>query len=156
RDAPRPPPSLPTATAGRLRNLPSLRFIAAYAANNWELFGMRAWLPAFLTSLWVQRGMPLTSATARGATFSSLVLLGSGLSNAAGGWLSDRLGRRRMITVFLTASALCSAVIGWSPALGLPAGLTLAVLDGLLVTAASSSISTALAEWATAEALRAP
>jgi len=135
RDAPRPPPALRTAITGALRNLRALRFIAAYAAHNWELFGMRAWLPAFLTSLWVQRGMPLTSATARGATFSSLVLLGSGLSNAAGGWLSDRLGRRRMITVFLTASALCSAVIGWSPALGMPAVLTLALLYGLLATA---------------------
>ena len=153
RDAPRPPPALHTAITGALRNLRALRFIAAYAAHNWELFGMRAWLPAFLTSLWVQRGMPLTSATARGATFSSLVLLGSGLSNAAGGWLSDRLGRRRMITVFLTASALCSAVIGWSPALGMPAVLTLALLYGLLVTADSSSISTAVAESATAETL---
>jgi len=153
RDAPRPPPALRTAITGALRNLRALRFIAAYAAHNWELFGMRAWLPAFLTSLWVQRGMPLTSATARGATFSSLVLLGSGLSNAAGGWLSDRLGRRRMITVFLTASALCSAVIGWSPALGMPAVLTLALLYGLLVTADSSSISTAVAESATAETL---
>src|SRR5438034_277387 len=131
----------------------ALRLIAAYAAHNWELFGMRAWLPAFLTSLWVQRGMPLTSATARGATFSSLVLLASGLSNAAGGWLSDRLGRRRMIIVFLTASALCSGIIGWSPALGMPAVLMLALLYGLLVTADSSSISTAVAESATAETL---
>ena len=153
RDAPRPPPALHTAITGALRNLRALRLIAAYAAHNWELFGMRAWLPAFLTSLWVQRGMPLTSATARGATFSSLVLLASGLSNAAGGWLSDRLGRRRMIIVFLTASALCSGIIGWSPALGMPAVLMLALLYGLLVTADSSSISTAVAESATAETL---
>ncbi|TMJ08363.1 MAG: MFS transporter [Bacillati bacterium ANGP1] len=153
RDTPRPPPALRTSITGALRNLRALRFIAAYAAHNWELFGMRAWLPAFLTSLWVQRGMPLTSATARGATFSSLVLLASGLSNAAGGWLSDRLGRRRMIIVFLTASALCSGIIGWSPALGMPAVLMLALLYGLLVTADSSTISTAVTESATAETL---
>ncbi|HEV8354434.1 MAG TPA: MFS transporter, partial [bacterium] len=39
-----------------LRNARALRFIAAYAAHNWELFGMRAWMPAFLAAMWVGRG----------------------------------------------------------------------------------------------------
>jgi len=58
-----------------------------------------------------------------------------------------------MIIVFLTASALCSGIIGWSPALGMPAVLMLALLYGLLVTADSSTISTAVTESATAETL---
>lgn len=136
-----------------LRNVRALRFITAYAAHNWELFGMRAWLPAFLTSLWVERGLPLTSATARGAAFSSLVLLASGASNAFGGWLSDSLGRRRTIVIFLTASALLSATIGWTPSLGLRFVLGLAVFYGLLVTAESSTLSTAVAESADPRAL---
>lgn len=131
-----------------LRNVRAMRFITAYAAHNWELFGMRSWLPAFLTSLWVQRGLSLTSATARGAAFSSLVLLASGVSNAFGGWVSDSLGRRRTIMIFLTASAALSVSIGWTPPLGLGAVLVLAVLYGLLVTAESSTLSTAVAESA--------
>lgn len=153
RDVPRPPPQLRTAITGALHNLRALRFIAAYAAHNWELFGMRAWLPAFLTALWVQRGIPLTAATTRGATFASLVLVASGLSNATGGWLSDHLGRRRTILIFLTASAVCSAVIGWTPALGMAVVLTLALVYGLLVTAESSTLSAAVAESATPETL---
>ena len=136
-----------------LRNIRAMRFIAAYAAHNWELFGMRSWLPAFLTSLWVQQGLPLTSATARGATFSSLVLLASGTSNALGGWLSDSLGRRRTIVIFLTASAALSATIGWTAPLGLGVVLGLAILYGLLVTAESSTLSTAVAEAAEPETL---
>jgi len=136
-----------------LRNIRAMRFIAAYAAHNWELFGMRSWLPAFLTSLWVQQGLPLTSATARGATFSSLVLLASGTSNALGGWLSDSLGRRRTIVIFLTASAALSATIGWTAPMGLGVVLGLAILYGLLVTAESSTLSTAVAESAEPEAL---
>ena len=153
RDIARPAARLRSAIREALRNRRALRIIAAYAAHNWELFGMRAWLPAFLTTLWVQQGMPLTAATARGATFASLVLVGSGLSNAAGGWLSDHLGRRRTILMFLTASALCSALIGWTPRLGMAAVLILALVYGLLVTADSSTISTAVAESATADTL---
>lgn len=161
RDAPRPAPSqtghhaaqLRTAIGGAVRNVRALRFIAAYAAHNWELFGMRAWLPAFLTSLWVQQGLPLTAATVRGATFGSLVLVASGLSNAAGGWLSDHFGRRRTIVTFLTASALCSVAIGWTPDLGMAAVLALALVYGLLVTAESSTLSTAVAESASPDTL---
>jgi MFS family permease len=139
--------------AGALRNTRALRFIVAYAAHGWELFGMRVWLPAFLTTLWVQQGMLLAAATARGATFASLVLVGSALSNATGGWLSDRLGRRRTILIFLTASAACSAVIGWTPIFGVGVVLILAVVYGLLVTAESSTLSTAVAESAAPDTL---
>ena len=131
-----------------LRNTRAMRFITAYAAHNWELFAMRSWLPAFLTSLWVQQGLSLTSATARGATFASAVLLASGVSNATGGWLSDRLGRSRTIVVVLSASGLCSALIGWTAPLGLAVVLTLAIVYGLLVTAESSTLSAAVAESA--------
>ena len=136
-----------------LRNIRAMRFITAYAAHNWELFAMRAWLPAFLTSLWVRQGLSLTSAAARGATFASAVLLASGVSNATGGWLSDRIGRRRTIVVFLSASGLCSALIGWTAPLGLAAVLTLAIVYGLLVTAESSTLSAAVAESAEPDAL---
>src|SRR2546427_3768658 len=123
RDIARPAARLRSAIREALRNRRALRIIAAYAAHNWELFGMRAWLPAFLTTLWVQQGMPLTAATARGATFASLVLVGSGRSNEAGGWLPDHLGRRRTILIFLTASALCSALTERTPRLGMAAVL---------------------------------
>jgi MFS family permease len=130
------------------KNARALRFITAYAAHNWELFGMRAWLPAFLTVLWTNQGIALPVATARGAGFASLVLLASALSNAIGGWLSDHLGRRRTILIFLSASAACSAIMGWTPPLGVGIVLSLALLYGALVTAESSTLSTAVAEAA--------
>ncbi len=153
RDPPRSPASLRTAAGGVWGNVRALRLIAAYAAHNWELFGMRAWLPAFLTTLWAGRGQPLEAAASRGAAFASVVLLAGAASNALGGWLSDRLGRRRTIVLFLSASALCSATIGWTPALGAGVVLALALLYGLLVTAESSTLSTAVAEAAAPRSL---
>jgi len=81
------------------------------------------------------------------------VLLASGASNATGGWLSDSLGRRKTIVLFLTASAVVSATIGWTAPLGLSVVLALAILYGLLVTADSSTLSTAVAESADPDAL---
>jgi MFS family permease len=136
-----------------LRNREAMRFIGAYAAHNWELFGMRAWLPVFLTYLWTTTGMTLGAATRLGSTAGSAILLVGAFSNAAGGWLSDHLGRRRTIALFLGASGGCSALIGWLGHWGLAAVLPAAVAYGLLVTADSSTLSTAVAEHARPEAL---
>src|SRR2546428_7474992 len=64
RDIPRPAVRLRAAIRGALRNLRALRFIAAYAAHNWELFRMRALVPAVLITFWGQQGVPLTEAIA--------------------------------------------------------------------------------------------
>lgn len=136
-----------------LFNAQALRFSLAYAAHNWELFGMRAWLPSFLTAGWVAAHVPLGQAAARASAFGGLVLMASALSNATGGWLSDHLGRRPTIVLFLTASSACSLSVGWLLPYGLRVILPLAALYGLLVTAESSTLSTAVAESADPEAL---
>lgn len=136
-----------------VHNTKALRFSLAYAAHNWELFGMRAWLPSFLTAGWVAAHLPLEQATARASAFGGLVLVASAVSNATGGWLSDHLGRRPTILLFLTASALCSLSVGWLLPYGLRVVLPMTALYGLLVTAESSTLSTAVAESADPEAL---
>jgi len=151
-----------TAAGARPRRLPfrdvlhnpaALRLIGGYTAHNWELFGMRAWIPIFLTAAWSAQGVALPEAARIGAAVGSTVLLAGAASNAAGGWLSDHIGRRRTILIFLTASALCSAVMGWLLPLGLGPVITVAVLYGIFTTAESSTLSTAVAESAYPHAL---
>ena len=136
-----------------LRNPAALRFIGGYTAHNWELFGMRAWIPIFLTAAWSAQGASLTEATRLGTAVGSTVLLAGAASNAAGGWLSDHVGRRRTILIFLTASAVCSAVMGWLLPFGLSAVIAVALLYGIFTTAESSTLSTAVAESAYPHAL---
>jgi MFS family permease len=136
-----------------LRNVTAMRFILTYAAHNWELFGMRVWMPAFLTAAWQAGGRPLQGAAVLGAAASGVMLIGSALSNATGGWLSDRLGRARTIRVFLTGSACCSFALGWLLPYGTAAVLAVAFLYAVAVTADSSTISTAVAESAAPGAL---
>jgi len=136
-----------------LRNPAALRFIGGYTAHNWELFGMRAWTPIFLTAAWSAQGTALPEAARIGSAVGSAVLAAGAASNAAGGWLSDRIGRRRTILIFLSASALCSAVMGWLLPYGLGALVTVAVLYGIFTTAESSTLTTAVAESAEPHAL---
>jgi MFS family permease len=131
-----------------LRNRAAMRYVVAYAAHNWELFGMRAWLPTFLAALWAAQGYPLDAAAARGAAFGSVVLLAGAASNAVGGWVSDRAGRRATVVAVLLASATVSCTVGWTLPLGAAVVLPLTFLYGLLVTAESSTLSAAVAEAA--------
>ncbi len=131
-----------------LRNRAAMRYVLAYAAHNWELFGMRAWLPAFLTALWTGQGLALAEAAVRGGTFGSLVFLVGAASNAAGGLLSDRWGRRLTVVGVLLASAAMSCTVGWTLPLGPSVVLPLVLAYGLLVTAESSTLSAAVAESA--------
>lgn len=131
-----------------LHNRAAMRYVLAYAAHNWELFGMRAWLPAFLAALWTEQGVPLDAAAARGAAFGSVVLLAGAASNALGGWVSDRAGRRATVVAVLVASAAASCTVGWTLPLGAAVVLPLAFVYGLLVTAESSTLSAAVAEAA--------
>jgi MFS family permease len=150
--APAPPP--PVAGKTRLldarvfRNRPALWMIAGYCAHNWELFGMRAWLPPFLAASLVRRGLTVVEATSFAAGWTALVLFIGSVSNVAGGWLSDRWGRARVITLSQICSACFSLSIGWTFHAPLWFILTVAALYNVFTTSDSGALSTGVAELA--------
>jgi MFS family permease len=154
-----PPPRVPSAgrprllDAGILRNRPTLWMIAAYSAHNWELFGMRAWLPPFLAGVLIRRGSGVVEASSQAATLASGILLVGAASNILGGWASDRWGRMRIIVVSQAFSAACSLSIGWLFAAPLWAILTVAMVYGIFVTSESGALSTGVTELAEPSAL---
>jgi MFS family permease len=156
---PRPPKGYPRGRGPRLldarifRNRPALWMIAAYSAHNWELFGMRAWLPPFLAGVLIRRGSGVVEASSLAATLASGVLLLGAASNILGGWASDRWGRVRIIVVSQALSAACSLTIGWLFTAPLWAILTLAAVYGIFVTSESGALSTGVTELAEPSAL---
>jgi len=127
--------------------------IAAYSAHNWELFGMRAWLPPFLAGVLIRRGSPVVEASSLAATLASGILLVGAASNIVGGWASDRWGRIRIIVVSQALSAACSLTIGWLFTAPLWAILTVAMVYGIFVTSESGALSTGVTELAEPSAL---
>ena len=96
-----------------LRNPGALLLMAAYTFHSWELLGMWAWTPAFLSAALVRQGQELARAAGGGARLSALFHVTGFLASLVAGWLSDRLGRTAVIIGMLVVSTACSLVFGW-------------------------------------------
>lgn len=136
------------ALAPVLQNRAAVRLIIAYGAHAWELMGMRAWIVPFLTASLLASGAGLEDATRRAGLAASAVLAIGALPHPFSGLLSDRFGRAPLISTFMLLSGLCSIAIGWALAWPYGALVALALLYGLLVTAESAIVSTAVTESA--------
>jgi len=96
-----------------LKNRRTLPYILGYSAHNYELFGQRSWMVAFLVftaSLQPADAPMLIGAATLAATIN---LLGPVMS-VSGNELAIRFGRTRVIFTFMTASGLLACVMGYS------------------------------------------
>jgi MFS family permease len=96
-----------------LLNPAALLLIAGYVFHSWELLGMWAWTPTFLSAALMRQGIDLRRATGGGALLSALFHLTGFVASLSAGYLSDRLGRTTIIGLMLAASTACSFVFGW-------------------------------------------
>lgn len=126
-----------------LRNPEYLAAVSVYAWHNWELFGVRNWLLAFLaaTPAFAATGSPVLPGLVVGAS-----IVASGVGDALGGRLSDSVGRPATIAAGLAASTLLSATVGLLGGLPLAALVALAVGYGLVLTVDSAPTSTLVTE----------
>lgn len=111
-----------------LRNRAAQLMIAGYTFHSWELLGMWAWTPAFLTAVLAAHGLGLSRSAGIGANLTALFHVMGIVASSVGGWLSDRWGRTAVIIGMMAVSTACSFTFGWL----LAAPLTLVVLVGLI------------------------
>lgn len=152
----RPGALLPFDSLGWLwRNKPARLVILAYALHAWELLGLWAWLPAYLSAAVAARlgdALPLVAA---GATLAALTHLISMAGSLAGGSWSDRFGRRRVILGMSLCSAACALLFGWLFGAPLWLLMPVAVLFNLAAIGDSAIYSAALTETVPARHLAA-
>ena len=99
-----------------LRNRETLAYIAGYSAHNYELFGQRSWMVAFLVftaSLQPLEAPMLVSA----ATLAAIINMLGPVMSVSGNELALRFGRTRVIFTFMTASGLVACVLGYTAVL---------------------------------------
>lgn len=133
-----------------LRDREAMAYILAYSAHNWELFGLRGWVVAFLVfsiSLQPDPGAILISATTIAAVLSLLGLPSSVIGNE----IATRFGRRRVAASIMAASAVVGVLVGLSPALPFVAVIALLALYDITVTGESSAVTTGTVLAAPAE-----
>jgi MFS family permease len=99
-----------------LRNRRTLPYILGYSAHNYELFGQRSWMVAFL--VFAASLQPADAPMWVGAaTLAAMINLLGPVMSVSGNELALRFGRTRVIFTFMTASGLLACVLGYTAAL---------------------------------------
>ena len=129
-----------------LRNRRGLLSIWGYTFHNWELLGLWAWLPAFLTAALVYHGTDFQAAAAVALTLAAITYVANIAGSITGGVMADRWGRTQTILTWSCVSLALSFSIGWLIALPLGLLVALACLYNFAAIADSATHSTVLAE----------
>lgn len=131
-----------------LGNRAAMVMIAAYVFHSWELLGIWAWIPYYLSTVYGGGGAVVSGALAAGlgATFAALGYLAGIGGPILGGSLSDRLGRGPVIVMFASLSAVTTLTLGWLAAAPFWIVVSLAVVVQFLAVGDSPVLSTALTE----------
>ena len=129
-----------------LRNRKGMLSVWGYTFHSWELLGLWAWLPAFLTAALVAHGTSGAEAAVTALSLSALTYVANIGGSIAGGTMADRWGHTQTILLWSCVSLALSFSIGWM--IALPAGLLVAVacLHNFSAIADSSVHSTVIAE----------
>ncbi|MGZ8994337.1 MAG: MFS transporter [Burkholderiaceae bacterium] len=127
-------------------NKPAQLAIWSYTFHSWELLGMWAWLPAFLVAAAAHGGEASAGPLAIGVGIAGLTHFAGVIGSIAGGMLSDRIGRTRVILIMSIASLACSFSFGWMLGAALWLVTAVAILYNLTSIGDSSVFSTVLSE----------
>ena len=136
-----------------LKNRSGMLSVWGYTFHNWELLGLWAWLPAFLTAALVAHGAHAAGAATLALSLSALTYMANIAGSVIGGTMADRWGRTKTILLWSIVSLALSFSIGWLMALPLGLLVALACLYNFAAIADSSTHSTVLAESVPAHSL---
>jgi MFS family permease len=122
-----------------LRNRAVIACVIGYAAHNFELFGFRSWIVAFLafSASLSTRGEFSLDPTLIAAGVTILSLPGSIIGNE----IALKLGRRGTIIGTMSLSALAASLIGFAAPLPMAALVPLTLFYAGLVSADSSALT---------------
>jgi MFS family permease len=129
-----------------LANRKGMLSVWGYTFHSWELLGLWAWLPAFLTAALVVHGAGAGEAAAQGLALSALTYVANIAGSIVGGTMADRWGRTQAILLWSCVSLVISLSIGWLIALPMALLVAIACLHNFSGIADSSVHSTMIAE----------
>jgi MFS family permease len=123
-----------------------MAYVLGYAGHVWELFGLRAWVVAFLAFAALEAGREESFLSPTRVVF--LMLLVALPASVFGNEMALKLGRRRWNGGALAASGLLSCLVGFAWGLPLPALVALLLLYSFAVNADSSALTAGVVEAA--------
>ena len=129
-----------------LRNRRGMLSVWGYTFHSWELLGLWAWLPAFLTAALLSHGWNGGDAATVALSLGALTYVANIGGSLTAGTMADRWGRTQTILLWSSVSLALSFSIGWLMALPAAVLVALACLYNFAGVADSSVHSTVIAE----------
>ncbi len=136
-----------------LKNAQARIYMIGYSLHAIELYAVRVWLPLFLTTVLVARGVDNAQAAITAATVGGIALAAGAIGPVMGGVLSDRMGRAQSAAAIFALSGAVSLTIGWIGDFPWGIIIGLSVVYGWAIAADSAIYSTAVTETADPEHL---
>jgi len=122
-----------------VQNRTSMAYTLCYMLHNWELFGLRTWIVAFLV---------YTQNTTGGGNYwitpiliATVFTITSMPSSIFGNEMAIRFGRRKMAFIFMVLSAVVCFAIGFTSLISYVLAATVAMIHGLTVASESSVVT---------------
>ncbi|WP_236024679.1 MFS transporter [Arenibaculum pallidiluteum] len=122
-----------------LSNRPVMASVVAYTAHNFELFGFRSWIVAFL--VFSQGLQPPGGFAVEPTVVAALLILVGIPASVLGNEMALRIGRVRWVVGVMGTSAALACVLGFAAPLPTMGVLALCVLYGATVTADSAALT---------------
>jgi len=129
-----------------LANKPLGLLNLGYMSHMWELYGFYGWVGPFVVATALSHGFTGDSALVYGNTIAATAILMGVVSPALGGFLSDRIGRTKTVSMVLFASIACSFSVGWLMGLPLYSFLGIVLVYGFFVVMESAVFKAGLSE----------
>ncbi len=129
-----------------LKNREAMAYVLGYAAHMWELFAFRSWIVAFLAfSLALHPGTTWRPAPSTVAALAGLIAMWASVGGAE---LAMKFGRRKVLTLIMSASALLGCSLGFFVGLPYAALAALCVFYALFVQGDSAALHTGVIQAA--------
>jgi MFS family permease len=122
-----------------MRSRKAMTFIAGYATHNFELFGLRSWLVAFLA--FAASLQPAGAAVWSPAAVAALITLVGVPASIFGNELAVKMGRRREIMLMMALAAIFAGTIGFAAGLPYPLLVALMLFYSLCIAGDSAALT---------------
>lgn len=117
-----------------------------YMSHMWELYGFYGWIGPFLVATTLLHGFQNDSALVYGNTIAATAMLMGAVSPGLGGFISDKIGRTKTVSMVLLISATCSLSTGWLITFPIYSLLAVVLVYGFFVVMDSAIFKAGLSE----------
>ena len=120
-------------------NRPAMGFILAYTVHNLELFGLRAWIVAYLA--FSQSRLEDTGRWWDAVTIAAIVNIAGWAASVSGNEAALKWGRRRTVTIIMWSSAALACTVGFISSWPFWLIVVMLLIYGSTVTGDSAAIT---------------